>query len=78
MDNMTEENQITLYDQITEAARDAIAQALERHRKLGESIAVWQDGKVVVLSADQIPLPQELIDKTDSTSSTKISPRQEK
>ncbi|MCY7285292.1 MAG: hypothetical protein LH679_18060 [Cyanobacteria bacterium CAN_BIN43] len=75
---MTEENQITLYDQITEAARDAIAQALERHRKLGESIAVWQDGKVVVLSADQIPLPQELIDKTDSTSSTKISPRQEK
>jgi archaellum biogenesis ATPase FlaH len=78
MDNMTEENQITLYDQITEAARDAIAQALERHRKLGESIAVWQDGKVVVLSADQIPLSQELIDKTDSTSSTKISPRQEK
>ncbi|MCU0565453.1 MAG: hypothetical protein MUF49_02525 [Oculatellaceae cyanobacterium Prado106] len=56
---MPEENQITLHDQITEAARDAIAQALERHRKLGESIAVWQDGKVVVLSSDQIPLPHE-------------------
>lgn len=33
----------------------AIAQALERHRCLGESIAVWQDGKVVVLEAHQIP-----------------------
>lgn len=37
----------------------AIAQALERHRKLGQSIAVWQDGKVVILEADQIP-PQHL------------------
>lgn len=33
----------------------AIAQAIERHRCLGESIAVWQNGKVVVLAAQQIP-----------------------
>ena len=33
----------------------AIAQALERHRKLGESIAVWRDGRVVTLTADRIP-----------------------
>jgi len=35
----------------------AIAKTLDRHRRLGESIAVWQDGKVVILSADQIPIP---------------------
>lgn len=63
------------YKQITEGVKAAIAQALERHRKLGESIAVWQDGKVVVLSADQIPLPHELIDKNASTSSTKNIPK---
>jgi len=75
MDNMTEENQTTLYDQITEAARDAIAQALERHRKLGESIAVWQDGQVVVLRADQIPVPHESADSEAITSNH--SPQEE-
>lgn len=38
--------------------REAVAQALERHRRLEQSIAVWQEGKVVILEADQIPLPQ--------------------
>ncbi|MEM9541489.1 MAG: hypothetical protein AAGA60_18580 [Cyanobacteria bacterium P01_E01_bin.42] len=33
----------------------AIAQAIERHRRLGESISIWQDGKVVTLTADKIP-----------------------
>ena len=33
----------------------AIAEAIEKHRKLGEAIAVWQNGEVVILSADQIP-----------------------
>ncbi|VXD24270.1 conserved hypothetical protein [Planktothrix serta PCC 8927] len=33
----------------------AIAKAVDRHRKLGESISIWQDGKVVTLSADEIP-----------------------
>jgi hypothetical protein len=41
--------------QINVGVEVAIAQAIERHRKLGEAIAVWQDGKVVVLMADQIP-----------------------
>jgi hypothetical protein len=33
----------------------AIAKAIERHRKLGESISIWQDGQVVTLTAEQIP-----------------------
>lgn len=33
----------------------AIAKALDRHRKLGESISIWQEGKVVTLTAEEIP-----------------------
>jgi hypothetical protein len=44
-----------LSSQINAGVQESIAQAIERHRKLGESIAVWRDGKVVVLTADQIP-----------------------
>lgn len=47
-----------LSSRIDEGVKSAIAQALDRHRKLGESIAIWRDGKVVILSADQIPLPE--------------------
>ncbi len=51
---MTTEEMDKLYQKIAEGGKVAVAEALERHRKLGESIAVWQDGKVVILSADQI------------------------
>jgi hypothetical protein len=55
---MTETEKLRFYEQLTEGVKAAIAQALERHRRLGESIAVWQDGGVVVLTADQIPAVQ--------------------
>jgi 20S proteasome alpha/beta subunit len=45
---------------IKAGVKEAIAQAIERHKRLGESIAVWKDGKVVILSAEEIPaLKQE-------------------
>ena len=31
------------------AMRDAIARVIEEHRKLGEPLAVWRDGKVVLI-----------------------------
>lgn len=41
--------------------QDALARgvqaALRRHKLLGQSIAVWRDGKVVVVPADQIQVP---------------------
>lgn len=40
---------------IRQGVKEAITQAIERHRRLGQSIAVWQDGKVVILEAEQIP-----------------------
>jgi hypothetical protein len=44
-----------LSSKMNAGVEEAIAQAIERHRKLGEAIAVWREGKVVVLTADQIP-----------------------
>jgi hypothetical protein len=55
---MTVEEMKVLHQKITEGGKVAVAVAFARHRKLGEAIAVWRDGKVVVLSADEIPLPQ--------------------
>ncbi|WP_110986447.1 hypothetical protein [Acaryochloris thomasi] len=45
-----------LSSKINEGVKAAIAQALDRHRRLGESIAVWRDGEVVILPPDQIPV----------------------
>lgn len=44
-----------LSTKINVGVKAAVAAAIEKHRKLGESIAVWQDGKVVILTADRIP-----------------------
>ncbi|MEG5136313.1 MULTISPECIES: hypothetical protein [unclassified Microcoleus] len=49
-----------LHQKIDAGVKKAIAQAIEKHRKLGQSISIWQDGKVVTLSADQIP-PLEVV-----------------
>ncbi len=40
---------------IIEGVKEAVARALERHRKLGEPVAIWKDGKVVTLNPGQIP-----------------------
>lgn len=44
---------------ITRGAQQAVSEAIERHRRLGESIVIWRDGKIVTLTADEIP-PQDL------------------
>jgi hypothetical protein len=44
---------------ILRLAQQAIAEAIERHRRLGESIVIWRDGQIVTLTADEIP-PQDL------------------
>ena len=40
---------------IIEGVKEAVARALERHKKLGEPVAVWKDGKVLMLKPSQIP-----------------------
>ncbi|MCG3132001.1 MAG: hypothetical protein FLDDKLPJ_02811 [Phycisphaerae bacterium] len=48
---------------IDQAMRDAVRDALLDHKRTGDPIVVWQDGKVVWIPADQIvvdddPQPQ--------------------
>jgi len=52
---LTEEELTDFYDRVQVEAKKAIAQAIERHRRLGESIAIWHNGEVMALSADKIP-----------------------
>ena len=48
------------HQQIDADVKLAIAEAIEKHRKLGESISIWQDGQIVTLTAYQIsPLQPE-------------------
>jgi hypothetical protein len=61
---MNEQSLTELYQKIDAGVKLAIAEAIEKHRKLGQSISIWQDGKVVTLTADQIP-PLE-IEKSQS------------
>jgi transcriptional antiterminator Rof (Rho-off) len=52
---MTDEEVRRIHQKIAEGGKVDVAEAIERHRRLGESIAIEQDGKVVILEADQIP-----------------------
>ena len=52
---MAKKNLDKLSDQIDAGVKTAISKAIERHRRLGESISILKDGKVVTLNADQIP-----------------------
>ncbi len=37
------------------AIRRAVREAIIRHKRLGESIAVWRDGRVVIIPPEEIP-----------------------
>ncbi len=66
---MAKKNLDKLSDQIDAGVKTAISKAIERHRRLGESISILKDGKVVTLTSDQIhpleePKNHDLLDKT--------------
>ena len=37
--------------------RRGVSKALERHKKLGQSIVVWKDGKIVEIPPEEIKVP---------------------
>ncbi|HWB10549.1 MAG TPA: hypothetical protein VG826_15070 [Pirellulales bacterium] len=50
-------NQILTESAAVEAAvREAVRDALLMHKRLGNPVATWQDGKVVWIPPDQIPI----------------------
>jgi len=46
---------MTRGDEVDRAVQRAVREALIRHKKLGESVAVWRDGKAVILPPEEIP-----------------------
>ncbi len=38
------------------ALQEAVADTIEDHRRTGDPIAIWRDGKVVLVPADQLPI----------------------
>ena len=52
---MTENEEVELDHKIDAGIKAAIADAIEEHRRAGRTIAISRDGKVVILTPDQIP-----------------------
>lgn len=52
---MNEPQLTEIHQKIDAGVKVAIAEAIERHRRLGESISILKDGKVVTLTAEEIP-----------------------
>jgi len=36
-------------------AKEAVYDALDQHKRLGQSVVVWQDGQIVTLAPEDIP-----------------------
>jgi hypothetical protein len=49
-----------------EALRKAVAEAISEHRRNGVPIAIWRNGKVVRIPADQIEVREPQIEYTVS------------
>lgn len=45
-----------LAKKIDTGVRLAIAEALDKHRKLGESIVISRNGEIITLTGDEIPV----------------------
>jgi hypothetical protein len=46
-------------DRIGRALRAGVRDALQRHKRDGDPVAVWREGRVVWLPPDQIPTADE-------------------
>ncbi len=41
---------------VDRALQEGVRQALRRHKLLGQSVAVWRDGQVVIVPPEEIPV----------------------
>ena len=56
MKNKKKRAEVPLEKLAEEALKKAVAEAIAEHKRAGYPIAVWRDGKVVHIPADQIEL----------------------
>ena len=47
-------------DQVDGAIKAAVWDTLRDHKRRGQSVVVWQDGKVVTLAPEDIPVEDEV------------------
>ncbi len=57
------------------AVRDGVAAALKRHRLLGEKVAVWKDGRVQVVSVEELDLDENGYPRQNSNGSAPSTPQ---
>ena len=43
-------------DEVDKSLGNAVRDALREHKRKGQSVVVWQDGKVVTLAPEDIPV----------------------
>jgi hypothetical protein len=55
---MNTSNEMT--QRIVDGAKVAVASALEEHRRMGRSVVIERDGKIVVLKPEEIKTQQEI------------------
>lgn len=54
---MTEKEIRKLHDAIDRGIKKGVAAALRRHKERGEPIYVWENGRVVEIPPEEIPVP---------------------
>ncbi|MCX7798914.1 MAG: hypothetical protein N2109_01060 [Fimbriimonadales bacterium] len=45
-------------DEVSRAVREAVHRALAEHKRKSNSIAVWRNGRVVILQSHEIPVEE--------------------
>ena len=53
--------------QALDALRKAVAEALERKRRLGQDAAIWRDGQVVRIEGDELKVPSLAAEASSGT-----------
>lgn len=48
------------------ALNNPVAKVIEDHRRTGDPIAIWRDGKVVLISPDKLPVRKIIDNNQDS------------
>ncbi len=58
---MNEQNENDLFARIDFGIKRGVAQALAEHKKSGQSISVWKDGRVVKIPPEEIQIPENYL-----------------
>ena len=43
-------------EEVNQALGTAVRKALREHKRLGQSVVIWQDGKVITVAPEDIPV----------------------